>query len=64
MKNRHGISVREKSPKGEGVNRVLTTLDFAQEGEGIIRNLFNQKKQNLHPEAYRTLLKEIKGLNK
>lgn len=47
MKNRHGISVREKSPKGEGVNRVLTTLEFAKEGEGIIRNLFNQKKQNI-----------------
>lgn len=46
MKNRHGISVREKSPKGEGVNRVLT-LEFAKEGEGIIRNLFNQKKQNI-----------------
>ena len=56
-------SVREKPANAEGRAGFPPPWDL-QEGEGIIRNLFNQKQQNLHPEAYRMLLKEVKGLNK
>lgn len=60
---RHSEFQSGRSLQKVRANRVLTTLT-PEKRRGSLGICLTEKKQNLHPAACRTLLKEVKGLNK